>query len=64
MDKNIEVIPDGLYCYHDDVICPHFVPGTIPLCSLVGSPVRSPIGKKVCFIKMILPDDDEVIELN
>jgi hypothetical protein len=71
MNQDTSVIPHGLYCYHEThlggpvVICPHYQAGKVPLCLFLSSPIKSPAGKKVCFLNMTIPDeDDEIITLN
>ena len=64
MNQDTSVIPHGLYCYHDDTTCPHYQAGKVPLCLLLSSPVTSPEAKKICFLNMTMPDDDDVITIN
>ncbi|MCI4436291.1 MAG: hypothetical protein JHC33_05700 [Ignisphaera sp.] len=85
MDKDISLIPSGIYCYEVgglDRVCPYWSceytyeeidwmkmrPNRTAKCSYLGEEVTGDIllddQCKICGIKEIWDDDDEVITIN
>jgi len=64
VNQDTSIIPHGLYCCNDDIVCPHFQVGKVSFCLLLNTPVKSADFKKVCFLNMTMPDDDDITVIN